>query len=33
MINRDKRLVMMHVIEPDYSCICSNKTGVTTATI
>lgn len=27
MINRDKRLVKKDLIEPDCSCICSNKTG------
>nr|XP_043624121.1 probable arabinosyltransferase ARAD1 [Erigeron canadensis] len=31
MINRDKRIVKRHLIEPDCSCICSNKTGINTS--
>ncbi|KAH6796457.1 hypothetical protein C2S51_037443 [Perilla frutescens var. frutescens] len=30
MSNRDKRIVLRDLTEPDCSCICSNKTGVRT---
>lgn len=30
MKNRDRRLAMMRVVEPDCSCICSNHNGVIT---
>ncbi|KAF9587626.1 hypothetical protein IFM89_004458 [Coptis chinensis] len=29
MVNREKRLVRRELIEPDCSCLCSNKTGTT----
>ncbi|KAI3700227.1 hypothetical protein L2E82_44848 [Cichorium intybus] len=31
MINRDNRLVKRQLIDPDCSCICSNKTGIHTS--